>query len=353
MDSQDLIKENHDMTMHEGKRPLTREDLLSCVELGKALTSELEPKNLFTRIVQKVSELLPAENWSLLLVDEDTSELYFEVAVDLDVTLLKNVRLKIGEGIAGQAALQQKTLVVDEATDCDYFCSRVDQLSGKKTKSVIAVPLLFAGKSIGVIELVNLKRLEERTLPLLGVIADYAAIAVENMRRYKYIESLAVKDGLTGLYNTRYLYRSLDEMIKNPATRAERLSLIFMDVDNFKKVVDTYGHLKGSKTLQELAKTIKDAVHDKGFAVAYGGDEFVAVLPGAGKAEAIETAMDIREKISSSRYLAGEGHDIRITASFGVASYPEDAGDAEGILALADRAMFEIKVTGKDGIKSS
>ncbi len=333
---------------------LTKEDLLSCVELGKALTSELEPRELFTRIIQKMSELLPAENWSLLLVDEEKDELYFEVAAELDLGSLGDVRLRMGEGIAGQAALQKEPLIVDETGECGFFCNRVDQLSGKKTESVIAVPLIFAGKSVGVIELVNIKRLEERTLPLLTIIAEYAAIAVENMRRYKRIEDLAVRDNLTGLFNTRYLYRRLGEMTGGGAVERQTLfSLIFMDVDNFKKVVDRYGHLKGSRTLQELAKTIREAIQDRGFGVAYGGDEFVVVLPDAGKEQAMEAARLIREKIVSSSYLTEEGHNIKITVSLGVASFPEDAGDVKGILALADRFMFEIKESGKDGIKSA
>jgi diguanylate cyclase (GGDEF)-like protein len=350
MTARDQSRKTLPRQVHRGA--LTKEDLLSCLELGKALTSELEPGLLFQRIMQKMSELLPAENWSLLLVDEATNELYFEVAVDLDLSSLKGLRLKMGEGIAGQAALQKQPLIVDEAGECGFFCDRVDRMSGKKTRSVIAMPLILAGKSVGVIELVNIKRFEERTLPLLAIIAEYAAIAVENMRRYKRIEEMAIRDNLTGLFNTRYLYGRLEEMTSNSAENRP-FSLIFMDVDNFKRVVDTYGHLKGSRTLQELAKTIREAIQDKGFGVAYGGDEFVVVLPDAGKEEAMEAASIIKDKIRSSGYLTEEGHHIRITASLGVASYPEDAEDVKGVLALADRFMFEIKKSGKDGIRSS
>ncbi len=330
---------------------LTREDLLSCVELGKALTSELDPRRLFGSIMQKMHELLPAQNWSLLLVDEEKDELYFELAVDLDVESLRHLRLRMGEGIAGQAALKQEPLIVDETGRCTFFCDRVDQASGKKTKSVIAVPLIFAGRTVGVIELVNIERLEERTLPLLRIIADYAAIAVENMRRYKKIQELAVRDDLTGLYNTRYLYRTLEEMLNDGSIST--LSLIFMDIDNFKKVVDAFGHLKGSKTLQEVAQTIRSSLGSEGFAVAYGGDEFVVVLPNKGKQEALEVAERIRQNISKETYLARDGHNIKITASLGVSSYPEDASDIRGILGLADRLMFQIKASSKNAIKAA
>jgi len=93
----------------------------------------------------------------------------------------------------------------------------------------------------------------ERTICLLSVIADYAAIAVENMKRYAQIHDLSIRDNLTGMYNTRFLYQSLADLISERSSDRSPVSLIFMDVDNFKQVVDTYGHLKGSRVLHEIA----------------------------------------------------------------------------------------------------
>ncbi len=332
---------------------LTARELLSCMELGKALTSELHSEKLFSKILHKISELLPAENWSLLLLDEETGELHFEVSVDLDLEQVKNMRLRLGQGIAGKVALEQQPMVIEDVTQCEVFSGQVDQLSGCSTRSVICVPLVFAGKTVGVIEVVNPRSLAADPLPLLSIIADYAAIAVENMRRYREIQNLAIHDDLTGLYNTRHLYRVLGNLVKTAEETGDCFSLIFMDIDQFKRVVDTYGHLKGSQAIQEVARTIRECVAEPTFGVAYGGDEFVAVLQGFDKDRALKKAEEIRSRMKQTVYLASHGHQVSLSASFGIATFPDDATDVTGLLALADQAMFDVKEKGKDAIKTA
>ncbi|MCX5884033.1 MAG: sensor domain-containing diguanylate cyclase [Deltaproteobacteria bacterium] len=332
------------------ENPLSREDCLSCLEIGKALTSELEPKRFFRKMLQKVSELLPAKNWSLLLLDEKRGELRFEVCVNLNPDIVKDIRLRIGEGIAGQAVLRKSPMIVNNVYDNPMFCRTVDRLSGMKTRSIIAVPLVFAGKCSGVIELVNPCSTGERTICLLSVIADYAAIAVENMKRYAQIHDLSIRDNLTGMYNTRFLYQSLADLISERSSDRSPVSLIFMDVDNFKQVVDTYGHLKGSRVLHEIAGTLMGCIQEPDFGVAYGGDEFVVVLPDMSKAAAYRKAEDIRMKINETPYLCDDGHNIHVGISLGLASFPEDAKDSQELLALADGALFQIKANGKNGV---
>lgn len=333
------------------RNTLSARELLSCMELGKALTSELHSDELFSKILHKISELLPAENWSMLLLDETTGELRFEVSVDLDLDQVKDVRLRLGQGIAGKVALEQKPLVIEDVTQCEFFSGQVDQISGCATRAIICVPLVFAGRTVGVIEVVNPKKLEGDPLPLLSIIADYAAIAVENMRRYREIQNLAIHDDLTGLYNTRHLYKVLGNLVRNAEETKDSFSLIFMDIDHFKRVVDTYGHLKGSQAIQEVARTIRECLVAPAFGVAYGGDEFVAVLQGFDKAKALKKAEEIRSRMKQTVYLANHGHQVSLSASFGIATFPEDASDVTGLLALADRAMFDVKETGKDAIR--
>ena len=329
---------------------LTRNELLSCMQLGKTLTAELDAEHLFGKILEKVSELLPAENWSLLLVDEETNELRFELSVDLELDLVRGVRLRMGEGVAGKVALEQKPMMVSDLSQCEFFTDRVDRISGVVTQSIVCVPLVFGGKSLGVIEVVNPKNLERNPLPLLSIIADYAAIAVENMKRYRRIQNMAVRDDLTGLYNTRYLYTALSDLV---ARNAHPFSLIFMDMDNFKGTVDAYGHLKGSRALQEVALTIRSCLEEPAFGVAYGGDEFVVVLQGYDKKRAMGKAEEIRNRMKHTRYLSGHGHEVVLRASFGIATCPEDAGNVSSLLALADRAMFRVKEGGKDAVRSA
>jgi diguanylate cyclase (GGDEF)-like protein len=160
----------------------------------------------------------------------------------------------------------------------------------------------------------------------------------------------AVRDNLTGLYNTRYLYRALSDLFVDSASSGQPISLIFMDVDNFKLVVDAHGHLNASRTLREVAHTIQAAIREPAFAVAYGGDEFVVVLPNTVKQGAMAAARAIRERIGKAVYLARFGLNIRIRVSQGVATFPDDASGPTELLALADRAMFSVKHSGKNAV---
>ena len=123
-----------------------------------------------------------------------------------------------------------------------------------------------------------------------------------------------------------------------------------MDMDNFKKVVDTYGHLNGSQALKEVATTIKSCIKRPCFGVAYGGDEFVIVLPGYPKNQAAEKIEQIRSRMRQTIYLSEAGFTVELRASFGIATFPDDTNSRDGLLALADKAMFHIKQTSKDSI---
>jgi diguanylate cyclase (GGDEF)-like protein len=168
--------------------------------------------------------------------------------------------------------------------------------------------------------------------------------------KYRY---LAVHDNLTGLNNTRYLYQSLGELVTASTADNKPFSLIFLDMDNFKQVVDAYGHLKGSQALAEVSATIQESIIEPAYGVAYGGDEFVVVLPGFNKKQAMQKAEEIRSNMKGTIYLADSGHKVNLKASYGVSTYPDDAVDVAGLLAQADRAMFGIKAKGKDAVGSS
>ncbi len=161
---------------------------------------------------------------------------------------------------------------------------------------------------------------------------------------------LSIHDDLTGLFNTRYLYKSLTALIRESTAKAEPFSLVFMDIDNFKQVVDTNGHLNASKTLQEIAATIKSALVEPAYGVAYGGDEFVVTLPGFDKHQALQLAELIRSRIKETTYLRNANLNIRVSASMGIATFPDDARTLTDLLALADQAMFSVKERGKDSI---
>lgn len=169
----------------------------------------------------------------------------------------------------------------------------------------------------------------------------------QSRERFRY---LAIHDNLTDLYNTRYLYKALDQLVTKSKETDTPFSLVFLDMDNFKRVVDTYGHLNGSQMLKEVAKTLKESLEELAFGVAYGGDEFVLVLPETGKEDAVEQVRKIRSNMKNTTYLQSKDLAIQMSASFGIATYPDDAEDRDSLLALADEALFNIKSRGKDAI---
>jgi diguanylate cyclase (GGDEF)-like protein len=160
----------------------------------------------------------------------------------------------------------------------------------------------------------------------------------------------SLRDNLTGLFNQRYLYYSLPQLLKAAKDYHTPVSLIFLDLDNFKKVVDTHGHLNGSRVIQEVAGTIKAALLAPCYAVSYAGDEFVVVLPDFDETQAVQKAEDLRALIGGTVYLRGRGQEVHVQVSCGIATYPTHAHDAESLLMAADTALFHIKGTGKGAI---
>jgi len=161
----------------------------------------------------------------------------------------------------------------------------------------------------------------------------------------------ALRDNLTGLYNRRYLYQSLTALIEHAKANGSVVSVIFMDLDRFKSVVDTYGHLNGSRTIKEVATTIQENLEKPAYAVAYAGDEFVVVLPDFDQPQALEQAKKIQDRIRNHVFLRDQGFDVSIRSSFGVATFPYHADDMTNLLASADQALFGAKGAGKDTVK--
>jgi len=330
------------------------ERILTCIEFSKALVSAYDMETLLTAVLERIKVLIPARNWSLLLVDPQTKELYFAVTVGLDQQLLKGVRLKIGEGIAGTVAQTGTPTFIPDASKDERFSQKVDHITGFATHSIIALPLLVRGEVVGVFEVVNVENQEffrEKYLPLLEILGDYVAIAVDNVHNLQKLQARTFIDEVTGFYNTRYLAIKLDKFIGEVLTREDKeLSVVFLDLDDFKHVVDTYGHLKGTKVLSEVARVIHGVLGPNDSLVRYGGDEYIVLLPSRSQAQALTLVRQMRRALKAADFLAEKGLNLKLTASFGIATLPQDARDKETLLHIADRAMYGSKGRGKDCI---
>jgi diguanylate cyclase (GGDEF)-like protein len=162
------------------------------------------------------------------------------------------------------------------------------------------------------------------------------------------LEIVSLTDDVSGFHNTRFLHNFLERYLNPEHHDNNELSLIFFDMDNFKNVVDTYGHLIGTKVLREVALVVHHQLEPKDHIVRYGGDEYVVILPGQGKDKASNKAEMMKQAISSALFSGEEDLSIKITASFGLATYPEDARDKHYLLAAADKCLFKSKIDGKD-----
>lgn len=332
---------------------LEAERLRACVEMGKLLTSTLKLEEILELIMLKGSQLIDAENWSLLLRDSATGELSFEVVVGLDKELVSGVRLGCGVGIAGQVAETGMPLYLSDVREDVRFNKDIDKRTGFQTESIACIPLKIHGTVLGVIEVINVKDMnsfKKNDLPILRVIAEYAAIAIQNAQYVEKIHEMSITDEYTGLYNARYLHQIVDQLVRTASVQDGAFSVVFVDIDNFKKVVDTYGHLLGSQALKEIGQTIAASLTDSDILVKYGGDEYVIVLPGRDREQAKLLVLEILHKIKKSLYLVSQPEPVRITASFGIASFPDDASTKKDLLLLADQSMYRIKRTSKNGV---
>jgi diguanylate cyclase (GGDEF)-like protein len=329
------------------------ERLLATIEFSKALVSAYDMESLLTAVMARIKAIIPARNWSLLLIDPATQELYFAVVVGVAAEAVKDIRLKRGEGIAGTVAVTGQPIFIPEVDQDPRFSARVDATTGFDTRSIIALPLLVRGEVIGVFEVVNPeeeKFFREKYLPHLSILADYVAIAVDNVRNLQKLEARTFIDEVTGYYNSRYLLHELGRLIPQHLSKNEPISVVFLDLDNFKTVVDTFGHLRGSKVLAQVARVISGVLEAEDSLVRYGGDEFVILLPHRTQSEALQMVRRLRAVLNRTRLLQDEGLEIKVTASYGIATVPDDAQDEEELLLIADRAMFGSKGRGRDCI---
>jgi diguanylate cyclase (GGDEF)-like protein len=340
--------------MPEAGTQLTRQsqELTIFHDVAKALTSSLDLDSILQTIMDKMAEYFRPDTWSLLMVDEKQDDLYFAIAVGDKAEVLKNVRLKMGEGIAGWVAKHGEARVVPDVRNDPFFASRVDDTTKWETRSMICVPLRSKLRVLGVIQLVNvdMERFKEPELFFLQALCDYAAIAIENARWVEKIQELTITDDCTGLYNARHLYKTLETEVYRSSRFGYEFSVLFIDLDHFKAVNDTYGHLIGSKLLAEIGYLIKAQLRLIDFAFRYGGDEFVVLLPQTGKDQALVVARRLRDGLRASVFCKEEGLNLNVRASIGLSTFPHDARTAHDVIRQADGMMYMVKNSTRDNI---
>jgi len=325
------------------ERPPFPEDLRIFHDVARALASSLDLDSILGAIMQQMEQFFEPESWSLLIVDEAEQNLYYAVAAGKS-SRDRNLRVDMGEGIAGWVAQHGEPVFVSEPVDDPRF--------GPSVRSAICIPLRSRDRTLGVIELLNYRvaTLTDETMAFLRVLCDFAAIAIQNVRAVERIQELTITDDCTGLFNSRHLFSVVEGELERSRRFHLPFSLIFIDLDNFKRVNDQYGHLTGSRLLAEIARTIKHNVRGIDSAFRYGGDEFIVLLPQTGKDAELEVTQRLLHSLRETRYLLSEGLGLEMMASFGIASYPDDGNSIQGIIGAADEMMYLVKNSARGHI---
>jgi diguanylate cyclase (GGDEF)-like protein len=336
---------------HQLKKTSQRLTILT--DIVKNANSILEPRKLIETIMARIQQLIPSEAWSMLMVDEARQELTFELALGEKGKDVSAFRVKIGEGIAGWVAKTGKPTIVNDVARDPRFAGKFDSQTQFRTRSILCAPLISRGRTIGVVEIINKLdgKFSKADLEVLLTLVEPCAIAIENALLFQRTEQLTITDDLTKLFNSRYLNLYIGREIKRCKRHGIPLSVIFLDLDGFKGVNDAHGHLAGSRTLAEVGAILVEAVRESDILARYGGDEFVVVLPETPPSGALVIAERIRKAIESHHFLQDQGLDARISASFGIASYPDHALTPEGLIQKADQAMYRVKERDKNGIE--
>ena len=304
--------------------------------------------------MSQIQELIPSEAWSILLVDEETGDLTFEMALgEKGAADLTTTRIKMGEGVAGWVAQTGEPTIVNDVKNDTRFQHRFDELTRFQTRAILCAPLTSRGRIIGVVEIMNRasgNRFTRRDMNLLMTMVEPAAIALENAILFQKTQHLAVTDDLTKLYNSRYLNSFLEEGIRRASQEEGHLAVVFLDLDGFKGINDRHGHLCGSRSLFEVGNLIRGAVREEDVVSRYGGDEFVVVLPDTDGEGALVVAERIRRALNVHAFLEEFGLKASLSASFGVSVYPDHGENPQDLMQKADQAMYSVKEHGKDAV---
>lgn len=329
-----------------------RDQLYRILEVNAVISRSLRLEAVLTLLMEKAKEVTEAEASSLMLLDEDTQELYFHTIRGEQSEAIRHIRLKIGEGIAGWVAKEGRPLLVADARNDPRFSRKADQASTFVTKTMMCVPLVVSRGVIGTVQVLNKQNgelFDETDLRLFEVMAIQAAIAIENAR----LHEMATVDGTTGLYKKDYFILRMQEEFRRSRATGRPMSVIMSDIDFFKKVNTNYGHLGGDTALVELARVIRETVAEERpdyMPGRYGGEEFCVLMPGAEPGAALEVAEKIRKRIEAEPIHIGD-QVAHITISIGVSSWPEHKDHIQALedfFRLADEALYICKDRGRN-----
>jgi diguanylate cyclase (GGDEF)-like protein len=336
----------------ENRIPLA--DLLAFHQLTRSLTSSFELDTILRTILEHMERIMEAELWTMLMLDEASQDLYYAIAAGGEHEALRGMRVKLGEGVAGWVAQHGETLIVGDA-DRDPRLLEERVTKPRKVRSVIALPLRGRKGTHGVIEIFNPRadQMTDSTIAYLHILADHAAIAIENARDVARIQQLSITDDCTGLFNARHLYHVLCRELEQSRRTRHPVSLAFLDLDHFKQVNDVQGHLIGSELLAQTGSRLRELSREQDACFRYGGDEFVILMPATGADDALAFAHRLLRELMRTRFTMKNGRELTVSASVGLATASADGDTVHAIIGAADARMYQVKMNGRGAVRGA
>jgi len=321
-----------------------RKDAL--IDMVRGVNATLDPEKIAEVVLDRASSWIPAPCWAVVSAD-----LSGELSSLADRALTPDMEPAVLAIATWVMHRNQEFVTPDLARDV--------RVTNPHAGAAVAFPLSCRGRRVGALVALDRQpsgrepRLSASLLRAVRILLEPATVALDNALLLKRADTLSVTDDLTHLYNSRYLNLVLRRETKRTSRSGRPLSLLFIDLDGFKAVNDTHGHLFGSRALVEAAAVIRRCARETDVVSRFGGDEFALVLPDTGGEGAFAVGERIRERIAAHRFLAGDGLDIHLTVSVGVATLPDVAASAEELVQAADKAMYLVKDSGKNGIQAA
>ncbi len=340
---------------------------------GLPVSSETDLAGNLEAMLRKANEFVPSAAGSILLdnplhkkIERSANQLTFLAAFgDKSETLIGHA-IPAQRGIAGHVYQTGEPYYSSNVASDQFFFPKMDNITAYSTRSLVAVPVRIAQNVCGVLELINRHGSDDYTPQdrnLLQIFAGYISVSIQNILDARRAQELARRDNLTGLYNDHHLHLALSRSVSQALEENHDLAVLFLDLDFFKRVNDTHGHLAGSQVLREVGALLGSQLDDDRATVArYGGDEFVLVAPHYSLNRALDLAEEIRQTIVETTFCEQPGdiqpealHLTGISCSVGVATlgrHVEPGLSVEAaksnLVRLADTAMYVAKETGRN-----
>lgn len=326
------------------------QDLHTIYEVSSVIAGTLDTDELFRILPERVMRTLGLNDFCVMLYNADSRMLVCRAGTGMASNLPGDFQVASGEGVAGKVFETGEPVYIPDVRTSSEFLFYGG--ARKDVRSFMCVPLLSKGKSIGVLNVNHSEpnAFDAESLATMRVLASYMATAIENAELFHFVKALAEKDSLTLLYNHGAFHEKLQIELERAARYGRTLSVIMLDLDSFKEINDSHGHLVGDRILLMTAGVLCAHLRKSDIPARYGGDEFAVILPETDLFAASTIASRIAAGISEVRMDTEKGSEIHFTASIGYAACLPESKDRDGILNVADRLMYESKRRGRGGV---